>query len=749
MSKTKEQKEKKEKREKKQVLPGVKTGAKAGTKKADPAAEDRAAVLSGVFQSNLRGFGFVVVEGMEEDLFVPAGRTGNAFWGDTVEVRLRTSGRPGRKTEAEVVRILAHSVERVVGSFKKEGGHGLVTPDNHRIPYDFTVSGRKSLRAVPGDKVVLEITDYGSPARNPQGVITEILGHRDDPGVDILSIIRENDLPQAFTPEVCAEAGELPQELRLPAPHRAQSGGKSRVNGREDLRTLTMVTIDGEDTKDIDDAVSLSRLDNGNLELGVHIADVSEYVREGSALDREALHRGTSVYLVDRVIPMLPRELSNGICSLNEGEDRYALSCLMELDPEGKLLRSRLAETVVRIDARCSYTGVQAFFERRDTAEIEARLEGLRGGAPFRGEKAIVLRITRMLRDMRKLSRTLTGLKGVRGTIDFDFPEAQIVLDADGHPTDILRHERNEATMLIENFMLLANETVAKTCSEAGLPFVYRSHGTPGAEKIRELFEFVSGLAGLPPAGSAERRQYAASRSTGRVTPGEIQALLSRIQGTPQEATLNRMVLRSMQQAKYTTECEGHFGLSLQFYCHFTSPIRRYPDLQIHRIIKEFLHEELTPARIAHYRDILGSVAQHASETERRADDAERQTDKLKKCEYMARFVGEEFEGTISGVTGRGLFVELANTCEGMVPVSCLFDDYYVFDEKSYILRGERTGRTYGLGQKMKIRVAAADLVSRTVDFVPADGAATRRTKRQSQGHGHGRRKKQHKADRQ
>ncbi|WP_130836715.1 ribonuclease R [Lachnoclostridium sp. Marseille-P6806] len=706
-----------------------------GRKKAEYNTERR---YTGVFQSNIRGFGFVVVEGLEQDLFVPAGRTGNAFYGDTVEVRVlgekggKRQGREKHRTEAEILRIAEHGVTRIVGTFRRDRGHGCVTPDNSRIPFDFHVAGKDSAGVADGDKVVLDITDYGSPARSPRGRITEVLGAADAPGVDILSIIRANGLPEEFPEEVRREAQRVPRSL-----------GPSAPDGREDLRRLTMVTIDGEDTKDIDDAVSLERTEDGGCVLGVHIADVSHYVTEGSALDAEAAERGTSIYLADRVIPMLPRELSNGICSLNEGENRCALSCIMYFDAAGNRTGFRIAESVVRIDVRCSYNGVQRLFDSGDASELRLRLEGQHGGSAYRGEKTALTRIARMLRRMRKLSAVLTRKKEQRGAIDFAFPEAKIILDSKGRPTDIRPGERSEATELIENFMLAANESVAEFCSGKELPFVYRSHGAPEPEKVRGLLDFLRGT-GLAKPGEDS---VSSGISPERISPLQVRRILEEARGTAAEATLNRMALRSMQQARYTTECEGHFGLALRYYCHFTSPIRRYPDLQIHRIIKEFLHaqaagrKKLAPERTEHYRGLLGDVARRSSNRERRADDAERQTEKLKKCEYMARFIGEEFEGTISGVTGWGLFVELENTCEGLLPVSCLSDDYYVFDEKSYILKGERRGRSYGLGQKLRIRVAAADTASRTVSFVPAENQAAERPGNRPAGKGHGRKR--------
>jgi ribonuclease R len=733
-------------------------GAAGGGRKDRREKKSGPILLEGVFQSHVRGFGFVTVEGLDQDLYIPVGKTANAFYGDRVSVRVisgadsafvqqveaieeaaRTgaalpvvktgaAGRPkdGHRTEAEVVSILSHGVTRIVGTYTKEEPNGYITPDNTHIGVDIYVRNENSQGAVTGHKVVAEITDYGSARKNPEARVTEILGHIDDPGVDILSIIRANDLPEGFPDDVRAEVENVPDSV------------KDR-KGREDLRRVVTVTIDGEDTKDIDDAVSLVK--KGKCwELGVHIADVSYYVTEGSALDKEALNRGNSIYLVDRVIPMLPHELSNGICSLNEGKDRYALSCIMTIDEKGEVIDHRITESVINSNARLTYTGVHRLLTQDDNTEAEEHLKARH----VRFYKQQAARIAAMLKEMEALSLVLTKAKEKRGAIDFEFQESKIVLDEKGHPVDIHPYERNEATELIENFMLAANETVAEHCCWLGLPFVYRSHRAPDPEKIRILSSFMKNLwvgtrqgrkgmktgryadAGT---GSADRQKVkggSLSGGHGDVHPKQIQQLLRMIKGTPEEATLSRMTLRSMQQADYTTDCEGHFGLALKYYCHFTSPIRRYADLQIHRIIRENMQAgSMSADRRAHYGSVLPYVAKHVSEMERRADDAERQTDKQKKCEYMADRIGEEYEGVVSGVTAWGMYVELPDTVEGLVPMAAMQDDFYDFDEEQYVLRGKHTGKVYGLGQHVKIKVAAADTVSRNIDFVPAESEQT------------------------
>jgi ribonuclease R len=786
---------------------GNKQGSRNGREQGSHKARGSELFLSGVFQSHVRGFGFVTVQGLSEDLYIPAGKTGNAFYGDTVEVRILSGADPemmqqiraiheaeqngteipqperskggksakgakdGHRTEAEVVRVLAHGITKVVGTYTKEAVNGYVTPDNSHIAFDFFVRNENSMHAVTGHKVVMDITDYGTAAKNPEGRITEILGHMDDPGVDILSIIRANDLPEDFPDDVKREVEMIPDHVEWPVKKARGKQAAAETPGQfEDLRKLIIVTIDGEDTKDIDDAISLTKKGK-NWELGVHIADVSHYVTEGSPLDKEALSRGNSIYLVDRVIPMLPHELSNGICSLNEGEDRFALSCLMTINAKGETVDYRITESVIRSNARLTYTGVHRLLSEDDNSEIEEHLKRQH----VRFYKMQAGKIAAMLKEMGRLSEILTKVKEKRGAIDFEFQESKIVLDEQGHPIDIHPYERTEATELIENFMLKANETVAMHCAKAELPFVYRSHTAPDPEKIRQLSQFMKNLwtgrsgktAGLRAltSGAAKNGTFGRNGQTGgstrgrsrnlvpvggtgngMVNPRQIQQLLRMIKGTPEEATLSRMTLRSMQQAQYTTDCEGHFGLALKYYCHFTSPIRRYADLQIHRIIRESIAGggKLEEQRSVHYQSVLPYVAKHTSEMERRADDAERQTDKQKKCEYMAGRLGEEYEGVVSGVTGWGLYIELPDTVEGLVPIAALFDDYYDYDEEKYILIGEHSGRTYGLGQKVKVKVAAVDIVSRTIDFAladaseksapEADGRSERRSESRSRG---------------
>lgn len=642
-------------------------------------------LIVGIFAGSQRGFGFVEAEELEEDLFIPETRRGGAFPGDTVQARL-LPGRRGRRQEAEIVRILERGVKQLVGTFQKSRGFGFVVPDNAKIPADIFVPLERSKGAVDGHKVVVEITSYGDGRKSPEGIVKEILGHVNDPGVDIMSIIKGYDLPLEFPERV------LNQAERVSSPVSAAD-----MAGRLDLRDVTMVTIDGEDAKDLDDAVSLSV--EGDLYcLGVHIADVTNYVQENSALDREALKRGTSVYLVDRVIPMLPHTLSNGICSLNAGEDRLALSCLMKIDKKGQVADYKIAETVIHVDRRMSYTNVKKILEDRDEAVIEEYRE-----------------LVPMFERMADLAALLRRKRKARGSIDFDFPETKIILTPDGRPVEIRPYERNTATKLIEEFMLIANETVAQHFYWQELPFVYRTHDTPDPEKIEKLAAFIRGFG------------YSIKTTREEVHPKELQKLLGRIEGTSEEALISRLTLRSMKQARYTTENTGHFGLACAYYCHFTSPIRRYPDLQIHRIIKENLRGRLGAGRISHYNEILPEVAKHSSQMERRADEAERETDKLKKVQFMETHIGEIYEGVISGVTSWGIYVELENTVEGMIRVGDLPGDFFYYEESSYEMIGQSTGKRYKLGERIMIQVKEIDRTSRTIDFrIPEEETGNR-----------------------
>lgn len=630
----------------------------------------------GTFIANARGFGFVEVEGREEDFYVPEDKTNGAFHLDKVQVML-LHGQHGKRQEAAVLRILERGTKQVVGTYEQSEHFGFVIPDSSRIGKDIFVLRERSKGAVNGHKVVVELTSYGDETHKPEGRVVEILGHVNDPGVDIMSIVRGYELPVEFGEKVMNQAARVPDEVQ-----------EADKKGRLDLRDLQMVTIDGEDAKDLDDAVSLSVDESGLYHLGVHIADVTNYVQENSALDWEALERGTSVYLVDRVIPMLPHKLSNGICSLNEGVERLALSCLMTIDGKGDVRDYQIAESVICVDRRMTYTSVKKILEDKDEAETEAYRE-----------------LVPMFEQMEQLAGILRKRRHQRGSIDFDFAESKILLDDNGRPIQIKPYERNVATKLIEDFMLIANETVAQHFFWLDIPFVYRTHEKPDPEKLMKLSTFIRNFG------------YHIKLSGEEIHPKELQKLLGKIEDTDEETLISRLTLRSMKQAKYTVECSGHFGLACQYYCHFTSPIRRYPDLQIHRIIKEQLRGRLQEERLRHYEEKLPEVAKHSSKMERRAEEAERETDKLKKAEYMEERIGEIYEGVISGITQWGIYVELQNTIEGLIHVSTLPGDYFIYDESTYEMVGKETGVTYKLGQKLKVRVRNVDRLLKTIDF--------------------------------
>ena len=631
--------------------------------------------IEGLFESNQRGFGFVRVEG-EDDIFIPESFVHGAMHTDKVRVKITGSAKGGQRREGEIIKIIERGINEIVGIYRKSKSFGFVIPDNMRFTKDIYVPEERSKGAVTGHKVVVKITDFGGKGKKPEGIITEIIGHINDPGTDILSVIKAFGIPMEYPKDVLRQVENMPDEV--PEADKA---------GRLDLRSWQMVTIDGEDAKDLDDAVSITKKD-GIYTLGVHIADVSNYVTEGSPLDEEALKRGTSVYLVDRVIPMLPHKLSNGLCSLNAGVDRLALSCIMDIDEKGKVIGHKIAETVINIDRRMSYTAVKKILADKDEETIKEYEE-----------------LIPSFKMMEELAGILRERRAQRGSIDFDFPESKIYLDEKGVPVDIKPYERNVATRIIEDFMLIANETVAEDYFWQELPFVYRTHDNPDPEKMIKLGMFISNFG------------YGIKASGSQIHPKEIQKLLGRIEGTPEETLISRLTLRSMKQAKYATVSTGHFGLAANYYCHFTSPIRRYPDLQIHRIIKENLRGKLNDKRIAHYENILPGVADEASRLERRAEEAERDTDKMKKVQYMSKHIGEEFEGVISGITQYGMYVELPNTVEGMVHISNMRDDYYRYDEEHYEMVGERTGKRYKLGQTVMICVEDTDKLARTIDF--------------------------------
>ena len=661
----------------KEVLEALEADGKIYVSKKGKYVKGQPQYLKGIFQANLRGFGFVLRED-EEDVFIPEENINGAFQGDEVEF-LITKSPEGRRKEGKIVRVVSHGMTKVIGLYEKSKSFGFVRPDNQRFLKDIYIPAGKEKGAMTGHKVVVELTSYGGENMKPEGKVVEIIGHINDPGTDIMSIVKGYDMPVEFPEKVLNQAERVGKDV-----------SEADMAGRMDLRDWQMVTIDGEDAKDLDDAVSLTEVENG-WKLGVHIADVTNYVQEKSALDREALKRGTSVYLADRVIPMLPHKLSNGICSLNAGENRLALSCIMTVDKKGEIVDHVIAETVIRVDRRMTYTAVNAIL-----TEPEAHPELLEE----------YHELVPMFRQMQELSALIRSCRKERGAIDFEFPESKVILDAEGTPVEIRPYPSNVATRMIEDFMLMANETVAEEYCTREIPFLYRTHDKPDGDRMEATLTLIreQGI-------KVEKRSH-------EITPGEVQKILTSIEGTPEEPLISRLLLRSMARAIYTPECSGHFGLAASYYCHFTSPIRRYPDLQIHRIIKDDLRGRLDKGgRIGKYSSILQHVAEQSSAMEQRAAEAEREAVKLKKAEYMLEHVGEEYDGVISGVTGWGFYVELPNTVEGLVHIMTLKDDYYNFDEENYRLVGEQHGRVFRLGEPVRVRVRNAEPANRTINF--------------------------------
>lgn len=650
------------------------------TKKNKYGVTERMNMIPGRIQGNKKGFGFLIPDNKEiKDLFIPAENLNGAMNNDRVIVRLTAGEIGSKKSEGEVVKILKRANEKVVGTFESSKGFGFVVPDDPRIYQDIFISKSDFNGAKDGYKVVVQITQWPEGKRNPEGVIVEVLGNKNDVGTDILSIIRGHNLPEEFPAEVEAQAAKIPETV-----------SEEDIKKRRDLRNKVIVTIDGEDAKDLDDAVSLEILPNGNYLLGVHIADVSQYVFENSHLDKEALKRGTSVYLVDRVIPMLPRRLSNGICSLNPQVERLTLSCEMEIDKRGKVVKYDIFESVIKTKERMTYKNVNRILEDKDP-EVMERYSGL----------------VDTFREMERLMHILNKRRRTRGSIDFEFEETKIILDEKGKPIDVRPYERGVSERIIEEFMLVCNETIAEHMYWKEIPFVYRVHEDPDAEKLQAFNEFIFNF-GYHLKGIAE------------IHPKALQQLTDQIKGTKEERIINTLMLRSLKKARYTSTSMGHFGLAARYYCHFTSPIRRYPDLMIHRIIKEDIHGKLTENRLKHLQSIIEPIAEQCSIRERAADEAEREVEDLKKAEYMRDRIGEEFDGIISNVTSFGMFVELENTIEGLVHMSNMEDDYYQFDEVHHMLIGERQRKTFRIGDSVRIRVQSVDIASRTIDFVLA-----------------------------
>ncbi|AJA48881.1 ribonuclease R [Clostridium pasteurianum DSM 525 = ATCC 6013] len=642
---------------------------------------ERMGLVVGKLQGNAKGFGFVICEWERPDIFIASSFMNGAMNGDKVVAKITREENGGKKCEGEIIRILERANKTIIGVYEDSKNFGFVVPDDVRIHQDVFIPKSVKGNAKTGDVVIAEIIEWPEKRRNPEGKIIEVLGKKEDKGVDILTIIKKHKLPEEFPDKVLNFADKIPDTIP-----------EEEYKNRRDLRDIKMVTIDGEDAKDLDDAVSIEKLENGNYYLGVHIADVSNYVREKNPLDKEALLRGTSVYLIDRVIPMLPRKLSNGICSLNPKVDRLALSCFMEINEEGKVVNHDVFESIIKTNERMTYTDVTKIMRDKDKETIEKY--------KYLYEDFMA---------MEELCNILYKRRINRGSIDFDFQESKIILNEQGKPIDIKPYERAIANRVIEEFMLVCNETIAEHMFWTNLPFVYRIHEDPDTEKLEHFNEFAHNLG------------YVVRWGTNKVHPKELQKIIEAVKGKKEETVVSTLLLRSLKQARYSPECVGHFGLAAKYYCHFTSPIRRYPDLMIHRIIKEFLHGKIDKERSKKLIGIVDYASVQSSDMERVAQEAEREVDDLKKAEYMQGKIGEEYDGIISSVTNFGMFVELPNTIEGLVHISYLNDDYYIYDEKHLSLIGERTKKIYRLGDEVRIKVQKVNLASHEIYFEIAE----------------------------
>lgn len=632
----------------------------------------------GTYISNKKGFGFIKNDEFDRDIFIANTKNNTALDGDIVEfiIEIDNTNKLDKKSEGIITKIIERKNKKIVGIYQKSKNFGFLIPDNKNISRDIFIPKKFENGAKDRDKIVVEVYDFGSENKKPQAKVIEILGSYKDKGVDILSIAKAYDFNIDFSKKIKKELTNINQKVSL-----------DELKYRKDYRDILTITIDGEDAKDLDDAISLS-YDGKIWTLYVHIADVSHYVKEASQLDKEAIKRGTSIYLVDRVIPMLPKELSNGICSLTAKKDRLCLSCIMNIDQAGNLISHEICESVINVDYRLSYKEVYNIL-KNDNKELKLKYK----------------ECIELFYNMENLSSIIRKNREKRGAIDFDFPETKVILDNDGKVIDLRPYDRNVATKIIEDFMIFTNETIASEYFFKELPFVYRVHEKPDPDKMQALSIFINNFG------------FTLKNKKGQIYPKDLQNLLNKLEGSPKQSMISAIILRNMKKARYQTDCIGHFGLASKCYTHFTSPIRRYPDLQIHRIIKENINQSLNEKRIEHYEKILEDIAFTSSEKEKQAEEAERESIKYKKCEYMLKFIGEEFEGVISGVTKYGFYVELDNTVEGLVHIAGLSNDYYNYVEDEYKIIGNMTKISYSIGERVLISVENVDKMSKTIDF--------------------------------
>lgn len=653
----------------------VEDGLIVKTSKRKYASPKKLGYTVGKFSANERGFGFVLKDG--GDLFIPAAKTCGAFDGDTVLACTDVKGTDDRRSEGRILKIISRSTDSIVGTFRTSRNFGFVVADDKKFNFDIYIPKKKCAKAKDGQKVVAKITKWPENGKNPEGQISEVLGYPEQRGVDILSVIKNHHLEAEFNAKVMRQCENICEEI-----------SQADIDAREDFRDACIITIDGDDSRDFDDAVCVKRV-RGGFELGVHIADVAHYVTEGSPLDNEALSRGTSVYFPGTVVPMLPEKLSNGICSLNPHEDRLTLSVVMKINKKGEVTAHNITEGVINSKERMTYANVTKILD--GDSELCQKYS----------------HIVAMLHDMAELAKILRKRRMSAGSIDFDFPETKVKLDENGKAVDVYKYRSEISNKIIEEFMLIANQTVAEEFFWADIPFVYRIHEKPTHEKIAAFNDFAKNM-GLRLGAKGEPH------------PGEFAALLKEVHGTKEEMLISKMMLRSLMKAKYSPTCDGHFGLAFKYYCHFTSPIRRYPDLAIHRIIKEFLNSGITDRRYSYLKRFVSEAAAKSSDAEIRAMEAEREATDMKKAEYMQSHIGEHYSAIVSSVTSFGFFAELENGIEGLVRLADLYDDYYVFDERDLSLHGERTNKTYRIGDSVDIIVAAANPTAKQIDFYPA-----------------------------
>ena len=635
--------------------------------------------IEGIFRRHERGFGFVIVEDQEDDIYIAREDSKDAFSGDRVLVKLKKKSN-GLRQEGIILKVIEHKKDALVGTFQKNKNFGFVIPDDKKLCRDIFISKKNFGKARNNHKVLVQITKYPQKGKKAEGKILEVIGNVNEAGIDMLSLIKDYDLPYRFPKDVVKEAQKFGDKIN-----------PNDIAGRVDLRgKYDIFTIDGEDAKDLDDAVCVQKLENGNYKLDVHIADVSHYVQENTLLDKEALLRGTSIYMLNRVIPMLPRELSNGICSLNEGQDRYTLSVSMEIDEKGKIIYSEVFKGIINVTRRMSYKDVQAILDNSNEEVVEKYKDYI---ADFKL--------------MEELAKILKDKRLTKGYLNLDIPESKIILDQDGYAIDVCKYETTFANEIIEQFMLAANETIAEKFYWLKAPFIYRVHEEPDIEKVNELNKLLFNFG------------YKIHVKEGKIYPAEFSKILKEVEGKPEEKIVSNMILRTLKVAVYDSENKGHFGIASQYYCHFTSPIRRYPDLFIHRIISKYLKNDYTMSdkQVEFYNKVAESDAKQSSDREKIATQVERDSVDIKKAEYMSKKIGEQYEGIISGVTQFGVFVELDNTVEGLIRFENLGDEYYEYDADHKILIGERTKETLKIGDKINIEVIDANKQEKRISF--------------------------------